>query len=306
MLQQIHLKDYNKKDSVPMETKVEEKRGKCMPDSYKHSYKTGENFLNSLTVYNVGYQKCEPEYQWGPGVRDHYCIHHILSGSGYYSTGASACRLSAGDTFILYPGVELQYQADSEEPWEYAWAGFMGSDAASIIRNTDFTKDKPYILKGKIPGNRIQDGLERIYLVKGNTYEASVAMTGALYSLLSVFMHYAQRREAEKDIRLTYVEKAESYIVTNYSYPVTVEDVAAYVGISRSHLFRSFQDHMGKSPKEYLTEYRIKQACRLLKETDLSVSAIAYSVGFENNLYFSKAFKKQKGLSPSDYRRFHL
>ena len=46
MLQQIHLKDYNKKDSVRMETKVEEKRGKCMPDSYKHSYKTGENFLN--------------------------------------------------------------------------------------------------------------------------------------------------------------------------------------------------------------------------------------------------------------------
>ncbi len=43
---------------------------------------------------------------------------------------------------------------------------------------------------------------------------------------------------------------------------------------------------MNCSPKEYLTEYRIQQACRLLKETGLSVSAIAYSVGFENNLYF--------------------
>lgn len=277
-----------------------------MSDSYKHSYKTGENFLNSLSVYNVGYQKCEPEYQWGPGVRDHYCIHHILSGSGYYSTGRASCRLSAGDTFILYPGVELEYQADSEEPWEYAWAGFMGSDAGSIIRNTDFSKDRPYILKGRIPEDQIRDGLEKIYLVKGNTYEASVAMTGALYSLLSVFMHYADPKEHGKDIRLMYVEKAETYIGTNYSYPVTVEDIAAYVGVSRSHLFRSFQNYMGKSPKEYLTEYRIKQACRLLKETDLSVSAIAYSVGFENNLYFSKAFKKQKGVSPSDYRRSHL
>ena len=78
-----------------------------MQDTYKHSYKIGENLLNSLSVYNVGYQKCEPEYQWGPGVRDHYCIHHILSGSGYYSTGKVSCRLSEGDTFILYPGVEL-------------------------------------------------------------------------------------------------------------------------------------------------------------------------------------------------------
>ena len=155
-----------------------------MQDTYKHSYKIGENLLNSLSVYNVGYQKCEPEYQWGPGVRDHYCIHHILSGSGYYSTGKVSCRLSEGDTFILYPGVELEYRADRDEPWEYAWAGFMGADAASIIRNTGFSRETPYILKGKVPVEEIREGLERIYSVKGNTYEASVAMTGQLYSCL--------------------------------------------------------------------------------------------------------------------------
>ena len=274
-----------------------------MSDSYKHSYKVGENLLTSLAVYNVGYQKCEPKYQWGPGIRDHYCIHYIISGSGYYTVGKMSRRLTEGDTFILYPGVEVQYYADSEEPWEYGWAGFMGADAASIIRNTAFTKEMPYILRGRVPEKKIRDGLERIYQVKGNTYEAAVAMAGALYSLLAVFMHYGEKENQEKDIQSTYVEKAEKYIETNYSYPVTVEDVAAYVGISRSHLFRSFQTYMGKSPKEFLSEYRIKQACHLLKETDLSVSAIAYSVGFENNLYFSKAFKKHKGVSPSEYRK---
>ena len=49
-----------------------------MTESYKHSYKARESLMNSLSVYNVGYQKCEPEYQWGPGVRDHYCIHYIV------------------------------------------------------------------------------------------------------------------------------------------------------------------------------------------------------------------------------------
>ena len=279
------------------------KGGTVMADSYKHSYKVGENLLTSLSVYNVGYQKCEPEYQWGPGIRDHYCIHYIISGSGYYTSGRMSRRLSRGDTFILYPGEEVRYYADREEPWEYGWAGFMGADAASIIRNTSFTKEKPYILRGKIPEEKIRDGLERIYQVKGNTYEAAVAMAGALYSFLAVFMHYGEKENPEKEIQITYVEKAEKYIETNYSYPVTVEDVAAYVGISRSHLFRSFQTYLRKSPKEYLSEYRIKQACHLLRETDLSVSAIAYSVGFENNLYFSKAFRKQKGVSPSEYRK---
>lgn len=273
-----------------------------MPGSYKHSYKIRENLLTSLSVYNVGYQKCEPEYQWGPGLRDHYCIHHILSGSGCYITGKISQHLKEGDTFILYPGVQLQYQADREEPWEYAWAGFMGADAASIIRNTGFSRDCPYIRKGTVPEEKIRTGLERIYMAKGSTYESAVAMTGELYSLLAVFMHYSDRKEPDRDVQLSYVEKAESYIETNYSYAITVEDIAAYVGISRSHLFRSFQTYMRKSPKEYLTGYRIKQACHLLKDTDLSVSAIAYSVGFENNLYFSKAFKKQKGISPTDYR----
>ena len=96
------------------------KKGDSMEASYKHSYKTGENLLNSLSVYNVGYQKCDPEYQWGPGVRDHYCIHHILSGSGCYCTGTVSKHLEEGDTFILYPGVELRYQADADKPWEYA------------------------------------------------------------------------------------------------------------------------------------------------------------------------------------------
>ncbi|HIX62997.1 MAG TPA: AraC family transcriptional regulator, partial [Candidatus Mediterraneibacter colneyensis] len=220
-----------------------------------------------------------------------------------YSTGKVSVRLREGDTFILFPGVELQYQADRDEPWEYCWAGFMGADAASIIRNTDFGKETPYIRKGRVPADEIRSGMEQIYMLKGNTYESAVAMTGKLYSLLALFMHYAERPEPEKDSHVMYVEKAVSYIETNYSYPVTVEDIASYVGISRSHLFRSFQNDMNKSPKDFLTGYRIKQACHLLRETDLSVSAIAYSVGFENNLYFSKAFRKQKGVSPSEYRR---
>ena len=45
-----------------------------MAETYKHSYKSGEILMTSLSVYNTGYQRCEAGYQWGPGVRDHYCI----------------------------------------------------------------------------------------------------------------------------------------------------------------------------------------------------------------------------------------
>ena len=103
----------------------------------------------------------------------------------------------------------------------------------------------------------------------------------------------------------TYTSKMKQLQIGDLIAKIPIIQGGMGVGISRSHLFRSFQTYMNCSPKEYLTEYRIQQACRLLKETGLSVSAIAYSVGFENNLYFSKAFRKVKKTSPTEYREKH-
>lgn len=259
--------------------------------------------MSSLSVYNAGHQQCGPGYQWGPGVRNHYCIHYVISGDGYYEVKGKTMKLSAGDTFILYPDTTVKYYADMENPWEYVWAGFMGDDAESLIRATDFSKEEPWIKKGRLPKKLIQKQLETIYNVKGSEYESAVAMTGALYTLISTFMQYAEHDENTKNSQMVYVEKAKDYISTNYSYPVTIEDVASYVGISRSHLFRSFQIYQHQSPKEYLIDFRIRRAAHLLRDTSLSIATIAYSVGFENNLYFSKAFKSKMQMSPSEYRK---
>ena len=81
-----------------------------------------------------------------------------------------------------------------------------------------------------------------------------------------------------------------------------MEDIASYIGVSRSHLFRSFETVLGQSPKEYLTDFRMKQACYLLEHSSLSITAIANSLGFDNSLYFSKTFHKKKGMAPKEFR----
>lgn len=268
--------------------------------NYKNSYKAAAKELLSLSVYNVGYQKCDALHQWGPGIRDHYLIHYIISGCGYYELHGTTYELHAGDAFLVYPDQEITYYADSSDPWEYAWVGFNGSDALSILNATDFTKEQPCI-RAAPHGDKICHQFLCIYEARGNEFDRAVEMAGRLYTALALFM-----RGAKKKVRQTsyagYVQKAVAYISASYSYPITVEDIADYVGLSRSHLFRSFEKVMGRSPKEYLTDFRIRQACSLLEKSDLSVTAIANSVGFENNLYFSKAFHKAKGISPKNYR----
>ena len=80
--------------------------------NYKNSYKATKKELVSLSVYNVGYQKCDSLYQWGPGVRDHYLIHYVISGCGYYELKNIKYELHAGDAFLVYPNQEVTYYAD--------------------------------------------------------------------------------------------------------------------------------------------------------------------------------------------------
>ena len=104
-----------------------------MNDQYKNSYKATAKELVSLSVYNVGYQLCDAGYQWGPGIRDHYLIHYVISGKGTYEVNNETHFLSAEDAFLVYPNTEIIYRADAKTPWEYAWVGFTGSDAATNI-----------------------------------------------------------------------------------------------------------------------------------------------------------------------------
>ena len=197
----------------------------------------------------------------------------------------------------------ISYKADKHNPWEYAWVGFNGPDAGLILNSTDFTPDAPYIRK-EPHGMQIEELIRSIYNAKGNGFTSTIQMTGRLYELLALFVNDAVT-ETRHSVAQLYVKHAVEYIVENYSDPISIEDVASYIGVSRSQLFRCFQSVMGKSPKEYLTEYRIKQACHLLSDTSFSMNAIANSLGFDNSLYFSKAFHKAQGISPSEYRNGH-
>lgn len=271
-----------------------------MIKNYKNSYKVTEKELVSLSVYNVGFQKCDPFYQWGPGIRDHYLIHYIISGNGYYKLNEQVYELHAGDTFLVYPNTEVTYYAAKKEPWEYAWVGFTGSDASIILKATDFTSEIPFIRNTPL-GDSIHRQILHIYDARGNEFEHAVEMTGRLYTMLALFLQGASHTNIQNSAN-NYVQKGIEFISSNYSYAITVEDIADYVGVSRSHLFRSFETVLGQSPKEYLTDFRMKQACYLLEYSNLSITAIANSLGFDNSLYFSKTFHKQKGISPKEFR----
>ena len=127
-------------------------------------------------------------------------------------------------------------------------------------------------------------------------------MTGYLYIFMAHMMKEA--RDTMPNVGSSssqYVLAAIKYIQFNYSHDISVDDIAKAVGVSRSHLYRVFMSNVGQSPIDYLTNYRVGEACSLLKSSNLSIAEIAVSVGFFDQFYFSRVFKKVKGVPPSKY-----
>ncbi len=270
-----------------------------MNEGQKLSYISNGDEALSIRVYNVGQEQCKAMHQWGPGIRNFYLIHHVVSGKGIYKAGKRSFEITAGNTFLIYPNTEITYIADQNDPWEYYWVGFQGNDARIIINQTDFTEENPVIYTDI--DNNFEAYLMNIYHSKGNSDSAKINMLGYLMLALSLLVEKASHTKRQYNSSTTYLQKATEYIEYNYTQELTVQGIADYIGISRSQLFRVFKEHYNKSPEQFILEFRIRQACQLLKTSNLSIGSVGYSVGFNDNLYFSKAFKKIKGISPREY-----
>lgn len=98
------------------------------------------------------------------------------------------------------------------------------------------------------------------------------------------------------------INKIKSYIKNNYKENIRRKDIADYVGYNPAYLSRMFKKETRKTLTEYITDLRLKEARRLLTNTDLSITRITEEIGYNNYYYFSKIFKEEYGITPRDFR----
>ncbi|MGN1098611.1 MAG: AraC family transcriptional regulator [Clostridia bacterium] len=258
--------------------------------------KTVINRFRDFVDFNViqyGHEDCRPNYSIGDFVRSNHLIHFIHKGKGIYRVGGKEFTLSAGDAFLIYPGDVTCYRADDKDPWEYSWVEFNGAAVSKYLSSTPFSKETPVIYNN----SAAEKPMLRLAATDTlNPYELYCCLMGVLSSFVS-------GKPQPCSMADEYVKYALNYIHTiHYHGSVTVREISDYVGINRSYLCRLFKEKLGVSPKQYITEFKMKTAAKLLEESNLTVGQVARSAGFEDQLYFSTTFKSFFGHSPTQHR----
>jgi len=169
----------------------------------------------------------------GPAVRNQYLLHYVISGCGTYVVGGETYTLHAGSCFLIRPGERTLYTADRKDPWEYMWVAFDGFDVLEILRRTGLVNRYVVAVEnGEEFARYLREMIEEFS--GGSLFKVMSCFYGAMSVLEKSAHGGAYTREHE------YVNKAIGYIKSNYGYPIQVSDLARYIGIDRTYLYRIF------------------------------------------------------------------
>lgn len=219
-----------------------------------------------------------------------YHIFLVLDGKYTVSFGGEEHILTAGGLALYYPGEAQRYEALVTS--KSFWLHFSGE-----------------ALEGILKSEKLPSGI----------YKASEKVTTEAFKLLSLFGTGNKRHSRAALLKLIYtlsdcvgdkksgippeIFSAVAYVNSNYDKEISLDALAKISGYSKSRFSHLFAESMSTSPLKYQNGLRLKNAAEMLLSSTAPVGEIASLVGFSDQLYFTRLFTREFGISPTEYRK---
>jgi AraC-like DNA-binding protein len=221
----------------------------------------------------------------------------------FYSESCVAIKggqteLPPNSLMLWTPGMPQSY-GHPRKAWNHAWMAFDGTDARRILRHAALAPGQP----------RSGDSSAVEFYLNGMYREMSDRALPDSRILANLFENWmreinrqasapAETRPVPQDFRAL-----RRYLHERFDQPMTLDELAERMHVSRWHLCRAFKRHFGQTPMECLQAVRMQHAALFLRDVNLSVQEVARRSGYEDLFHFSKQFKKHYGVSPRAMRK---
>lgn len=229
-----------------------------------------------------------------------YGIVCVTGGRGrFIDKDGDPTPVSAGDCMLLFPDVPHAYVSDGAA-WRTCWIVYGGSMAHTFGRLGYLDPTRPIAPDptGAVPRLHAR--------ISGLMHRADPHACLERFDLLcSLVRELSGQQQAalSADPRTRIGESVAAYLDAHFREALNPAAIARHFAVSYTHLRRLFRSLMGQSMKEYLTQKRLALAKRLLATQPWPIKRIAANVGYQDEYYFMRLFKKQVGIPPGEYRR---
>lgn len=241
-------------------------------------------------------------YAWERG-RTLDCLHMVLitSGRGLLETSEKGLiELTGGSAFIVPPGVWHRFRPDPKIGWEESWVELRGTVVDRLL--AEGRLHSADLVHAVAMAGRTETTMKHIH---GHARLAtrSTPELAALGMLLLAHWVMPESENPESSRPALAIRRAEQILSSIGQPKISMPEVARKVGMAYSHFRREFKARTGRTPVEYASRVRLRQACRFLLSTDATLEEIAERVGFSSGFHLSTQFKKTFGLSPREWRK---
>lgn len=240
---------------------------------------------------------------WRPRGRLDFQLLYIAAGKAHFHFDGKEQIVTAGHMVLYRPKEPQKYEYYGEDQTEVYWVHFTGGNVTNILRSYGLTDDKRvfYCGSGLDYQNLFRTMINELQMCKENYAEMLEMYLRQIFIMLQRYFINASKTDNARVVEE--IDKATIYFNEHYSEDISIDEYAQNNHVSVSWFIRNFKHYTGSTPMQYILSKRIYNAEILLQDSTYNITEISEIVGYENPLYFSRIFKKVKGLSPSEYRK---
>jgi len=286
---------------------------------------TNQNFLRPEDNVYIHMSSEYPDFVGVPHRHEYIEIVYVVSGKAMHAVGDSRMSANRGDLFIINPGVVHAFYGDPECRESFCAYDLMFTPDffdVNLINGGDFKSlGSSYLFYSMFPQekavgadlhlisnsyNDFGELFNKIYLEYYGMERGYINIIRAyiIELIVKIFRRMDVKADSTASMNQSQITNAAiEYLREHYSMHISVSELAAHMFLSRDYFSKLFRNTTGMTVTVFLKQLRIGEACRLLLETDRSVTDIAQYCGFGDMKNFYSAFRSETGTTPGDYRK---